>query len=227
MRSFVRREGRLTVAQVRALNMLWDRYGVTAGDGPVGPAELFGREAPTYLEIGFGNGEALAEMAAQHPESNYIGIEVHRPGVGHLLLELEKRDIDNVRVYQADAIKVLQYNIVTHTLDGVLLFFPDPWPKQRHHKRRIVQDTFLDLMVRKLKPGGQLHLATDWENYAQQMLAVLSRRSDFINQTSSGGFSPRPDHRPQTKFERRGLGLGHRVWDLLFATRGADRHWTV
>ena len=213
--SYVRREGRITRSQQRALETLWPRYGLDAG-GSIDLESCFGRDAPRTLEIGFGNGESLSAMAEQEPGTDFLGIEVHRPGVGHLLLELERRELANVRVICADAVPVLRNCLPDTALDRVLLFFPDPWPKKRHHKRRIVQPGFINLIAGKLKPGGILHLATDWENYAEQMLAVMSQTTAFRNCAGAGNYSPRPGYRPVTKFERRGERLGHGVWDLVF-----------
>jgi len=215
IRSFVRREGRITRGQQRALDELWPKYGIAA-DTPADLDRLFGRAAPRTLEIGFGNGEALAEMAGQQPDHDFIGIEVHRPGVGHLLQLLEQRGIDNVRIYRADAVKVLKECLPDGSLDRVLLFFPDPWHKKRHHKRRIVQPAFIQLLGKKLKVGGILHMATDWEDYAEHMLAVMQASGDFRKCAGTGEYSPRPDYRPVTKFEQRGRRLGHDVWDLVF-----------
>ena len=215
IRSFVRREGRITRSQQRALDELWPRYGLEASQH-LDLDRLFGRRAARTLEIGFGNGASLAAMAEQEPDTDFIGIEVHRPGVGHLLLELERRGLENVRIICDDAVQVLKHCLPDATLDRVLLFFPDPWPKKRHHKRRIVQPAFIELLARKLKTGGTLHMATDWEDYAEHMLAVMEKAQGFRNCAGQGHFSPRPSYRPVTKFERRGQRLGHGVWDLLF-----------
>jgi len=216
VRSFVRREGRITEAQKRALAELLPRYGVTPGEAPLDFVALFGRHAPVHLEIGFGNGEALAAMAAAHPQNNYLGIEVHRPGVGMLLRRLEAEGLANVRIACSDARELLEQRIPEGSLSGVYVFFPDPWHKKRHHKRRLVQAAFVALLARKLKPGGLLHLATDWEDYARQMLAVLSTAEGFENTAGQNQFAPRPEARPHTRFERRGQRLGHAVWDLIF-----------
>lgn len=216
IRSFVRREGRLTAGQQRALDELFPRFGIEQSDTPIDFASLFGREAPTILEIGFGNGDTLAQIARNHPENNYIGIEVHRPGVGHLLMRIEEYALSNVRVMCADAVEVLQRQISDCTLDAIYLFFPDPWHKKRHHKRRQVQAEWAQLIRGKLKIGGCLHMATDWQEYAEHMLAVLGKSEGFTNQSPRYGFIERPDYRPITKFEQRGTRLGHGVWDLLF-----------
>ena len=219
IRSFVRREGRFTDAQRRAFAALLPRYGVPEGDAVVDPAALFGRSAAVHLEIGFGNGATLAAMAAAHPENNYLGIEVHRPGVGTLLRRIEMDGLANIRVACADAVETL-HRIPDAALDAVYIFFPDPWPKKRHHKRRLVQPAFLALVQRKLKPGGVLALATDWEEYAQHMLAMLSASGGFENLAGPGRFAPRAAGRPETRFEQRGRQLGHRVRDLAFRRAG-------
>jgi tRNA (guanine-N7-)-methyltransferase len=215
IRSFVRREGRLTAGQQKALETLWLRYGLSI-EHELKLTELFGRSAPVTLEIGFGNGASLAEMAEKEPDSDFIGIEVHRPGVGHLLKKLEEQGLDNVRVFCHDAVEILERNIPDAGLHRVLLFFPDPWPKRKHHKRRIVQPAFVALVARKLEAGGHFHLATDWQPYAERMLKVMSASRDFINCNEKGRYSDRPDYRPVTKFEKRGQRLGHGVWDLVY-----------
>jgi tRNA (guanine-N7-)-methyltransferase len=216
VRSFVRREGHFTSAQRRAVETLLPKYSAPEGGSVIDFVQLFGRDAPVHLEIGFGNGEALAAMASRHPENDYVGIEVHRPGVGALLRRLESDGIANVRVISDDARAVLEQRIPDSGLSAVYLFFPDPWHKKRHHKRRLVQPEFVALLARKLKPGGLLHLATDWEDYAQQMLAVLVAAGSFENTADPGPFMPRPDDRTLTRFERRGQRLGHGVRDLVF-----------
>ncbi len=216
IRSFVRREGRFTPGQQRAFDTLWPRYGLEADGSPIDWDTVFGRRAPRILEIGFGNGESLAAMAASHPENDYLGIEVHRPGVGRLLQQLNTGGIENVRVMSEDAVEILERQIPDSSLHGLLLFFPDPWHKKRHHKRRIVQSAFAQLVRRKLEPGGFFHMATDWENYAEHMLEVLNAAEGFTNTSPTGDFVRRPEYRPVTKFERRGERLGHGVWDLIF-----------
>ena len=215
IRSFVRREGRITAGQQRALQDLWPRYGLAA-DAPLDLVTIFGRRAPCTLEIGFGNGDALATMAGQQPDTDFIGIEVHRPGVGRLLQQLDKHELTNVRVMREDAVQILNTCFPDNSLDRLLLFFPDPWHKKRHHKRRIVQPGFVELLARKIKPGGTLHMATDWEDYARHMLEVMGGAAAFCNCAGTGNYSPQPDYRPVTKFEQRGQRLGHGVWDLLY-----------
>jgi tRNA (guanine-N7-)-methyltransferase len=219
IRSFVTRAGRITAAQERALAQLWPRYGVGFGPGTLDLPAVFGRSAPRTLEIGFGNGENLVTLAATHPGRDYLGIEVHRPGVGRALLALEQRAIGNVRVICHDAVEVLERQIAPGSLAEVLILFPDPWPKKRHHKRRLVQPPFVALIARALAAGGTLHLATDWEPYAQEMLAVLGAAPGLENLAPEGRFSARPVERLPTRFERRGVRLGHEVWDLTFRRR--------
>jgi len=216
IRSFVLRQGRLTRGQQRAFDEHWARLGIEYQGRALDLAALFGNDNPVFLEIGFGNGESLAQMARRHPERNFIGIEVHGPGVGHLLMKLGEHGCDNVRVCRHDAVEVLEHMIPAASLQGVYLFFPDPWHKKRHHKRRIVQSLFLELLARKIRPGGFFHAATDWEDYAQQMLAVLNGAAPLFRNTAPGDFVDRPEDRPLTKFEQRGLRLGHGVWDLVF-----------
>lgn len=215
VRSFVRREGRMTPAQQRALQTLWTKYGLDPASH-AHPATVFAHPGPLTLEIGFGNGATLLAMAQAAPGENFIGIEVHRPGVGRLLQGLEQLELDNVRVFNADAVPVLQEAVPDGCLDRVLLFFPDPWHKKRHHKRRLVQAGFVALLARKLRPGGILHMATDWEDYAAHMLAVVGASGQFRNLAGNGLYAGRPAWRPQTKFETRGIRLGHTVHDLLF-----------
>jgi tRNA (guanine-N7-)-methyltransferase len=215
IRSFILRQGRITQGQQLALDQHWEAY-CLPNNLALNPGEAFGRNAPLYLEIGFGNGDCLAQMAAANPDKDYIGIEVHRPGVGHLLLRLEQQTAQNVRVYCHDALEVLAQSIPENSLSGVHLFFPDPWPKKKHHKRRIVQPEFLDLLALKLKSGGYFHAATDWENYAEAMLAVLLGDQRFQNTSLNNTYCDKPAYRPLTKFEQRGLRLGHGVWDLVF-----------
>src|SRR5690554_5369983 len=210
------RAGRMTPGQQRGLDEGWPQYGLELEDGLLEPADLFGRSAPLTLEIGFGMGQSLLEMAKAAPEQDFIGIEVHRPGVGALLNGLLTENISNVRVYSCDALEVLKNCVADASLDRLMLFFPDPWHKSRHHKRRIVQTEFAQLVRSKLKVGGIFHLATDWEPYAEHMLEVLNVAPGLQNLSENQTWVPRPEERPVTKFERRGERLGHGVWDLKF-----------
>ncbi len=219
VRSFVRREGRLTTGQARALERWLPALSIPPGDALLDLNALFGRDAPRTLEIGFGDGEALLAMAAAAPDQDFLGIEVHRPGVGHLLAGVERLGLTNVRVACQDAIEVLA-RIPPQSLDRVLLFFPDPWPKKRHHKRRIVQAAFIERVRERLREGGRFHAATDWQPYAQWMVEVLEQAPGMVNCVAPGAYAPKPDYRPQTKFERRGERLGHGVWDLLYCREG-------
>lgn len=216
VRSFARREGRLTGGQRRALETLLPKYGIAPGRQPLDLDLLYGRTAPLILEIGFGMGESLAAMAARHPENDYLGIEVYRPGVGSLLRQVGENGSTNVRVISEDAVVVLEKMIPDDRLDRLQLFFPDPWHKKRHHKRRIVQPPFAQLVRRKLKLGGVFHMATDWEAYAFHMMAVMRGAQGYQNCAGDGAWSPRPESRPLTRFEQRGHCLGHEVWELLF-----------
>jgi len=216
VRSFVVRAGRMTVAQERAWQELWPRFGLETGDSPLDLAGLFGRDASRSLEIGFGNGESLVALAAAHPGRDFIGIEVHRPGVGHLMLRAHELGLANLRVICRDAVEVLRHCVPEASLGEVLLYFPDPWPKKRHHKRRIVQPEFVALVASRLTPGGVFRLATDWQHYAEQMLEVAGACPALANESADGTFVPRPGSRPLTRFERRGQRLGHGVWDLAF-----------
>jgi tRNA (guanine-N7-)-methyltransferase len=211
----------MTRAQQRAWTELWPTLGVEADTAPLDLDALFGRGAPRIVEIGFGNGEALRFAAQQDPSRDYIGIEVHAPGVGRLLNALAQDGSDHVRLYHHDAVEVLTNEIADGSLDEVRIYFPDPWHKKRHNKRRLVQPPFVAKLVKHLAPGGYLHLATDWEPYAQQMLEVLSADPDLVNASSrADGYADKPDYRPLTKFEHRGLKLGHGVWDLVFKRKG-------
>jgi tRNA (guanine-N7-)-methyltransferase len=216
IRSFVMRMGRMTAGQARALDELWPRHGVEYSPAALSLDTLFGRHAARTLEIGFGNGEHLASLAAAHPERDYFGIEVHRPGVGHLLMLAQANKLANLRVSTHDAVEVLANQVPPASLDEVLVLFPDPWHKKRHHKRRLIQPPFLELLASRLAPGGVLKLATDWEPYAQQMLEVLSASTSFTNLSPAGDWMPRPEERAPTRFEKRGARLGHGVWDLAF-----------
>ncbi|MCW8890783.1 MAG: tRNA (guanosine(46)-N7)-methyltransferase TrmB [Sedimenticola sp.] len=222
IRSFVLRQGRLTPGQQRAFDALWPLYGIDYTAERLDLTDLFGNDNPTFVEIGFGNGESLAQMAAAHPEQNYLGIEVHGPGVGHLLLKIEELNLTNIRIMKHDAIEVLNNCLTDASLQGLFLFFPDPWHKKRHHKRRILNPDFLTHLYRVIKPGGFFHAATDWEDYAVQMMTVLSEAAEqFQNSAGTGNYTPRPAYRPLTKFEQRGHRLGHGVWDLIFIRRQA------
>jgi len=215
IRSFVARAGRMTVAQERAWRDLWPRYGLEGTDETLDLDAVFGRAAARTLEIGFGNGESLVALAQAHPDEDFLGIEVHRPGVGHLMLRAESLELGNIRVACRDAVEVLSRQLPDASLAAVLLYFPDPWPKKRHHKRRIVQPAFVAQVARKLEPGGRFRLATDWQHYAEQMLEVVGGCAMLENEFD-GGYAPRPDSRPLTRFETRGQRLGHEVWDLCF-----------
>ncbi len=222
IRSFVLRQGRLTPGQQRAFDTLWPLYGIEYTTEILNLTNLFGNDNPTFVEIGFGNGESLAQMAAANPQQNYLGIEVHGPGVGHLLIKIEELGLTNIRIMKHDAIEVLNNCLADASLQGLFLFFPDPWHKKRHHKRRILNPEFLTHLYRVIKPGGFFHAATDWEDYAVQMMEVLSEASkQFQNSAGKGNYTPRPAYRPLTKFEQRGHRLGHGVWDLIFIRRQA------
>ena len=216
VKSYVLRAGRMTAAQSRGLEEVWPRLGLRLADGRQDLDALFGRRAPRVVEIGFGMGGSLVEQAETHPDTDFIGIEVHAPGVGKLLDEADKRGLANLRVYREDALEVLRHCLPEAGLDGVQLFFPDPWPKKKHHKRRIVQPAFVALVRSRLKPGGWLHMATDWEPYAEHMAEVMATAPGWRNTASEGVYVPRPAFRPLTKFERRGEKLGHGVFDLIF-----------
>lgn len=217
IRSFVTRAGRITEAQQRALEESWPRYGVEFdGTKPLDLDALFGRRAPRVVEIGFGNGENLAALAAAHPEADYLGIEVHRAGVGRLMLAAQAAQLTNVRIICHDAVEVLEHQLPRESLDEILILFPDPWHKKRHHKRRLIQPPFVELAVSRLKSGGMLRLATDWEPYAVQMLEVLSANPMLENLSTERGYIDKPAERITTRFEKRGQRLGHGVWDLAF-----------
>jgi tRNA (guanine-N7-)-methyltransferase len=216
IKSFVRRAGRISPRQQQGLDHCLLKYGVILSDKPWDYADLFGRRAEVVLEIGFGMGHSLLTMALAQPEVDFIGIEVHQAGVGSLAADLQDQAVNNVRIAPYDAVDVLQQGIVPASLAGIQIFFPDPWPKARHHKRRLIQPDFVRLLVDKLKPGGFLHLATDWEDYAAHMYSVVSCEARLTNQASTSGFISRPETRPMTKFEKRGLKLGHKIWDLQF-----------
>ena len=214
IRSFVLRQGRVSNAQQRAHQTLLPRFGIPFSPQVVDLDQIFGRGAPKVLEIGFGMGETTAAIAALHPENDYLGIEVHTPGVGSLLKVIAEQNLANVRIIQHDAVEVLRTMIAPDTFAAVHVFFPDPWPKKRHHKRRLIQPEFIAMLASRMQTGAYLHAATDWQEYAEQMLDVLRREPRLAN--SAPDYAPRPDYRPQTKFEARGLKLGHGVWDVIF-----------
>jgi tRNA (guanine-N7-)-methyltransferase len=216
IQSFVKREGRLTSGQAKALEQYWPTLGLKHQDGKVNVEQTFKRVAPIVLEIGFGMGKSLVEMAKNEADKDFIGIEVHRPGVGACLAEAVEKGVANLRVYEYDAVAVLADCIEDASLSRVQLFFPDPWHKKKHHKRRIVQAEFVQNLRAKLAVGGVFHMATDWENYAEHMLEVMSAAPGFANLSTNGDYVPRPEQRPLTKFEQRGHRLGHGVWDLMF-----------
>lgn len=215
----MRRQGRVSVAQRRAVDELLPRFGIPYAPAPLDLHAAFGRQAPRVLEIGFGMGETTAQIAAAHPQNDYLGVEIYLPGIGGLLRLIEAHKLTNVRIVQHDAMEVVAHMIAPGTLAGIHVFFPDPWPKKRHHKRRLIQPPFVALLASRLQPGGYLHAATDWEDYAAQMLDVLS--AEPLLENTAAGFAPRPAHRPLTKFESRGLRLGYAVRDLVFRRRTA------
>jgi tRNA (guanine-N7-)-methyltransferase len=220
IRSFVTRAGRVSTGQRRAMDELGPRFVVPYAPATEAAADwnaVFGREAPRVLEIGFGMGASTAEIAALRPNDDFLGVEVHEPGVGALLKLIGEQELTNIRIIQHDAVEVLENMIAPDSLDGVHIFFPDPWHKARHHKRRLIQPKFVQLLISRMKPGAYLHCATDWQNYAEQMLEVLGAEAALEN--TAADYAPRPDYRPVTKFERRGLRLGHGVWDLVFKRR--------
>jgi tRNA (guanine-N7-)-methyltransferase len=217
IRSFVLRAGRMGTGQVKALAELGPRFVLPYQDHPLDTAAVFRRSAPVVLEIGFGMGAATAEIAAARPDTNFIGCEVHEPGVGALLKRIGEQNLGNLRIVQHDAVQVLQHMIAPASLAGVHIFFPDPWHKKKHNKRRLIQPALVNLLASRLAVGGKLHCATDWQPYAEQMLEVLSAESALTN--TAEGYAPRPDYRPLTKFEARGIKLGHGVWDLVFTRR--------
>ncbi len=219
IRSFVRREGRLTRGQQRGLEVIWPQFGIEHDIGLLDLDKIFGRSAPRVLEIGFGNGASLAEQARQHPEMDFLGIEVHRPGVGNLLQVIERDGLSNIRVMQEDAVEILREQIPLDSLDKVQLFFPDPWHKKKHHKRRIVQLEFAALLHARLKQAGIFHMATDWQHYAEHMLEIMNAAPGYRNISETNDYVPRPEDRPLTKFEQRGHRLGHGVWDLMYEKR--------
>jgi tRNA (guanine-N7-)-methyltransferase len=217
VRSFVLRQGRLSPAQQRALDTLMPIYGIPFTDTPLDFDRAFGRRAPRVLEIGFGMGETTAVIARMRPDDDFLGIEVHSPGVGSLLRQVKEQGLTNVRVIRHDAVELVATMIPPASLAGIHVFFPDPWPKKRHHKRRLLKPAFVHDLAQRLAPGGYVHTATDWEDYAHEILATLTAEPLLAN--AADGFAPRPDYRPLTKFETRGLKLGHRVWDVRFLRR--------
>ena len=220
IRSFVLREGRFTPAQQRAFDELWPRFGLDYSGESRDYDTVFGRQALRVMEIGFGNGDALRFAARQDPARDYIGLEVHAPGVGRLLNALAEDDSDHVRLYHHDAVEVLRHEVAEGSLDEVRIYFPDPWHKKRHNKRRLIQPAFAELLVSRLRVGGRLHAATDWQDYAEQMWDVLDATPGLVNRAGPRGHVPRPDWRPQTHFETRGQKLGHGVWDLVYDKSG-------
>lgn len=214
IRSYVLRQGRVSPAQQRACDTLLPRFGIPYAAQPLGLAQAFGRAAPKILEIGFGMGDSTATIALAHPENDYLALEVHTPGVGNLLKLIDLQQIPNIRIIQHDAVEVLRDMLGDATLDGVHIFFPDPWHKARHNKRRLIQAPFVAQLAQKIKPGGYIHVATDWQDYAEQVLAVL--RAEPLLENTAADYAPRPAYRPLTKFEKRGINLGHGVWDLVF-----------
>ena len=221
VRSFVLRAGRVTAGQQRALQELWPRLGIEFDAQPLDLDAVFGRSARRCLEIGFGTGECIGSLAEAHPETDYLGIEVHRPGVGALLLRAEKSRLANLRVLCHDAVEVLAEQIPAASLDEILVFFPDPWHKKRHHKRRLIEADFVHRLASVLRGGGVLRLATDWQAYAEQMVSVCNAEPLLVSLSATGDYVPRPPLRPVTRFERRGERLGHGVWDLAYSRRGA------
>jgi tRNA (guanine-N7-)-methyltransferase len=219
VRSFVRREGRMTDGQKSAMERLWPRYGLEKPQGLLDPHQVFGRTAPLVLEIGFGNGDHLLSRATHEPQHDFIGAEVHRPGVGHLMLGAEKAGLNNIRAVSDDAVEVLRDWLPEAALSEAIIYFPDPWHKKRHHKRRLIQPEFTTLLASRIRPGGRLLLATDWAHYAAHMLAVLNTAPEWRNEAADGGYVPRHATRPKTKFEARGERLGHEVFDLSYIRR--------
>jgi len=220
IRSYVLRQGRVSHAQARSVETLMPRFGIPYRPALLDLAAVFGRRAPCVLEIGFGMGETTAAIAVAHPQTDYLGIEVHTPGVGSLLKRIDEDGLGNIRIIQHDAVEVVRDMIAPASLAGAHVFFPDPWPKKRHHKRRLLQAPFVALLAQRLVPGGYLHCATDWQEYAEQMLAALA--GEALLENTAAGFAPRPDYRPPTKFEQRGVRLGHGVWDVVFRRRPGE-----
>ncbi|OQS42586.1 tRNA (guanosine(46)-N7)-methyltransferase TrmB [Chromobacterium haemolyticum] len=217
IRSFVLRQGHLSPGQQRAMDEGMPRWGIEYRPERIDLEQAFGRAAPKILEIGFGMGGATAEIAAANPGQDYLGVEVHSPGVGNLCKLIAEKELSNLRIIRHDAVEVLDHMLADGSLDGVLIFFPDPWHKKRHNKRRLIQAPLVEKLITKLKPGGYLHAATDWEDYAMQIMDVFSSQPQLAN--TADGYAPRPDYRPLTKFEARGIKLGHGVWDVIFRRR--------
>jgi len=216
IRSFVIRSGRMTTAQQKALDLHWSAYGIEVDNSLLNYEQLFGRSADTYLEIGFGMGQSLVEMARTRDADNFIGADVCEPGIGAVIGGAERIGLQNLRIYQGDAVELMRHRIPVESLSGVYLFFPDPWPKRRHHKRRLIQPEFVEMISSRLKPGGHLHVATDWQDYAEHISKTLQASPTLTNCAPSGGYSPRPDYRSLTKYEARGQRLGHGVWDIIY-----------
>ena len=216
IQSFVRRSGRLSKAQSTGLNELWPTYGVNLDNKTINLDELFNKPQSVTLEIGFGNGDSLLEMALQQPQNNFLGIEVYEAGIGRLINEANKKQISNLKIIKGDAVEILEGNIEDDSISCLQLFFPDPWHKKKHHKRRIIQTSFLDILKNKLINGGIVHIATDWEDYAEHIMETMENHPDFKNTAGDHIYSTRPKHRPLTKFENRGQKLGYGVWDIIF-----------
>ena len=220
IKSFVRRAGRTTTGQAKAFEELGPRFILSYTGQPLDAAASFGRSAPLILEIGFGMGEATAHIARVRPNDNFLCCEVHEPGVGALLKRIGEQELENIRILQHDAVEVIDHMLAPASLDGIHIFFPDPWHKKKHNKRRLIQPALVAKLAARLKPGGYLHCATDWQPYAEQMLEVLGS-DQLLHNSTPDGYAPQPDYRPLTKFENRGLRLGHGVWDLVFLRRSA------
>lgn len=228
LRSFVRRDSRITSAQEHACVMLWPQFGLSVAEGKLDYERVFGRIAPRFLEIGFGSGQSLLALAKQQPDKDFIGIETHKPGIGALLIGIQLNELHNLRVYHADVVDVLHACIPSASLAGVQLFFPDPWPKRRHHARRLIQTDFIKLVTDKLQAGGVLYLATDWEDYATHMLKVLSQQDNLFNLAGVNQFAARSPHRPLiTKFEQRALREGRKIWELQFSLHHKNSEFLI